>query len=79
MSGDIKIIVPGTDHPGTIGKVLEMFAGQQRLCTLIVRRGERFVLKIIEVRKEMSVQPLEWVETNRTLPWQHIIMFRKKP
>jgi protein-L-isoaspartate O-methyltransferase len=31
-----------------------------------------------QVRKEMSVQPLEWVETNRTLPWQHIIMFRKK-
>jgi protein-L-isoaspartate O-methyltransferase len=31
-----------------------------------------------QVRKEMSVQPLEWVETIRTLPQQHIIMFRKK-
>ena len=32
-----------------------------------------------QVRKEMSVQPLEWVETIRTLPQQHIIMFRKQP
>jgi SAM-dependent methyltransferase len=31
-----------------------------------------------QVRKEMSVQPLEWVETSEVLPWQHIIIFRKK-
>ncbi len=31
-----------------------------------------------QVRKEMSVQPLEWVETNESLPRQHIIVFRKK-
>jgi len=31
-----------------------------------------------QVRKEMSVHPLEYVETIGTLPWQHIIMFRKK-
>jgi len=31
-----------------------------------------------QVRKEMSVQPLEWVETIATLPWQHVIVFRKK-
>ena len=31
-----------------------------------------------QVRKEMSVQPLEWVETIETLPWQHIIIFKKK-
>jgi ubiquinone/menaquinone biosynthesis C-methylase UbiE len=31
-----------------------------------------------QVRKEMSVHPLEWVETIRTLPQQHIIVFRKK-
>jgi SAM-dependent methyltransferase len=31
-----------------------------------------------QVRKEMSAQPLEWVETIATLPWQHIIVFRKK-
>src|SRR6266567_1039738 len=31
-----------------------------------------------QVRKEMSAQPLEWVETNATLPWQHIIVFKKK-
>jgi SAM-dependent methyltransferase len=31
----------------------------------------------LQVRKEMSVQPLEWVETSEVLPWQHIIIFRK--
>ena len=31
-----------------------------------------------QVRKEMSVQPLEWAETIETLPMQHIIVFRKK-
>src|SRR5437867_325884 len=30
-----------------------------------------------QVRKEMSAQPLEWVETIATLPWQHIIVFKK--
>lgn len=63
MSGDKKIIVPGTDHPGTLAKVLEAFADQQRVCTVIVRRGERFVLKITEVRKELlvgEVRCLNW-------------------
>ena len=32
-----------------------------------------------QVRKEMSVHPLEWMETIATLPRQHIIVFRKKP
>jgi len=31
-----------------------------------------------QVRKEMAVHPLEWVETNKSLPWQHVIVFRKK-
>jgi len=31
-----------------------------------------------QVRKEMTVHPLEWVETIATLPRQHIIVFRKK-
>jgi len=63
MSGDKKIIVPGTDRPGSITKVLEAFAESQRVCTLIVRRGERFVLKIVEVRKEVvvgEVRCLHW-------------------
>ena len=32
-----------------------------------------------QVRKEMRVQPLDWVETIGTLPQQHMIVFRKKP
>lgn len=31
-----------------------------------------------QVKKEMTVQPLEFVETIGTLPWQHIILFRKR-
>jgi len=32
-----------------------------------------------QVRKEMSVHPLEWRETIKVLPRQHIIIFQKKP
>jgi ubiquinone/menaquinone biosynthesis C-methylase UbiE len=31
-----------------------------------------------QVRKEMAVQPLQWVETLHALPQQHVIVFRKK-
>ena len=31
-----------------------------------------------QVKKEMSLHPLEWVETRSDLPWQHLIVFRKK-
>lgn len=31
-----------------------------------------------QVRKEMTAQPLEWIETVKTLPWQHLIVFKKK-
>jgi ubiquinone/menaquinone biosynthesis C-methylase UbiE len=30
-----------------------------------------------QVRKEMSLQSLDWVETIETLPWQHIVVFKK--
>lgn len=32
----------------------------------------------LQVVKEMTAHPLEWVETNPILPRQHIIIFRKK-
>ena len=32
----------------------------------------------LQVKKEVSVHPLEWVETIGVLPRQHIIIFRKK-
>jgi ubiquinone/menaquinone biosynthesis C-methylase UbiE len=31
-----------------------------------------------QVRKEMALHPLRWVETIETLPWQHIIVFQRK-
>ncbi|RYF33446.1 MAG: class I SAM-dependent methyltransferase [Comamonadaceae bacterium] len=30
-----------------------------------------------QVRREAEVHPLEWVKTVGTLPWQHVIVFRK--
>lgn len=30
-----------------------------------------------QVRREAEVQPLTWVKTVETLPWQHVIVFRK--
>lgn len=32
-----------------------------------------------QARKEMKGQPLRWVETVRTLPWQHLILFERTP
>ncbi len=31
-----------------------------------------------QVRKEMSALPLDWVQTIEVLPWQHIIVFKKR-
>lgn len=31
-----------------------------------------------QVKREMAVFPLEHVQTHRSLPWQHVIVFRKK-
>jgi ubiquinone/menaquinone biosynthesis C-methylase UbiE len=35
-------------------------------------------MSLAQVRKEMAVQPLEFVETIETLPRQHIIIFKRK-
>jgi precorrin-6B methylase 2 len=31
-----------------------------------------------QVRKEAAAHPLEWIETVNHLPWQHVIIFRKR-
>ncbi len=31
-----------------------------------------------QIRKEAVVHPLEWVETISKLPWQHVVIFRKR-
>lgn len=30
-----------------------------------------------QLRKEMTLFPVKWVETNPSLPWQHIVIFEK--
>ena len=32
-----------------------------------------------QVRREAGVHPLEWVRTVEDLPWQHVVVFRKRP
>jgi precorrin-6B methylase 2 len=32
-----------------------------------------------QIRREMAVHPLTWVETVSRLPWQHGVVFRKQP
>lgn len=32
-----------------------------------------------QVRKEAAVHPLEWTKTLRNLPWQHLVIFHRKP
>jgi len=32
-----------------------------------------------QIKKEMSVQPLDWAQSIETLPWQHVFVFKKKP
>jgi ubiquinone/menaquinone biosynthesis C-methylase UbiE len=31
-----------------------------------------------QVRREAALQPLEWLKTVSKLPWQHVIVFRRK-
>lgn len=31
-----------------------------------------------QVRREAALHPLEWIGTRRELPWQHLILFRRK-
>jgi len=32
----------------------------------------------VQVRKEAAAQPLVWIKTVSDLPWQHVVVFRKK-
>ncbi len=73
MSGDKRIIVPGTDSPATLAKVIESLVEQQRVATVIVRRGERFILKFMELRKEIlvgEVRCLHWSPEMARRIWQ---------
>jgi hypothetical protein len=68
-----SIIIPGADSPATLAKLLEGFAARERVCTVIVRRGERFLLKVTEVRKELlvgEVRCLHWSPEMGRRIWQ---------
>lgn len=64
--------------------VVEALAPGGRL-VLVEYRGEDPELPILplhvmteeQVKKEMSVLPVRWVETREELPWQHVLVFEK--
>jgi len=74
------------DHPFEMAEAMCRALKPRGRMVFVEFRGEdpavaiKRVHKMTEaqVRKEMAVQPLEWVETIRALPQQHIIVFRKK-
>lgn len=74
------------DHPFEMVEAMCKALKPGGRIVLVEFRGEdpnvpiKLVHKMTEaqVRKEMSVHPLEWVQTLGTLPQQHIIVFRKK-
>jgi ubiquinone/menaquinone biosynthesis C-methylase UbiE len=74
------------DHPFEIIQALCRSLKTDGRLVFVEYRGEdpgvpiKLLHKMTEaqVRKEMEVQPLTWVETLHLLPRQHIIIFRKK-
>jgi ubiquinone/menaquinone biosynthesis C-methylase UbiE len=74
------------DHPYEMAEAMCRALKPGGRMVFVEFRGEdpavaiKLVHKMTEaqVRKEMSVQPLEWVETIRAMPLQHVIVFRKK-
>ena len=74
------------DHPYEMLKGLCQALKPEGRIVFIEFRGEdpkvpiKQVHKMTEaqVKKEMATQPLAWVETQEILPWQHIIVFRKR-
>ncbi len=74
------------DHPFEMAEAMCRALKPGGRLVFVEFRGEDPTVKIkrvhkmteAQVRKEMAVQPLQWVETIRMLPQQHIIVFRKK-
>ena len=74
------------DHPFEMVQAMTRALKPGGRMVFVEFRGEdpnvpiKLVHKMTEaqVRKEMGVHPLEWVETISTLPQQHVIVFRAK-
>ncbi|MSU35234.1 MAG: class I SAM-dependent methyltransferase [Pedosphaera sp.] len=75
------------DHPfEMIREIVRSLKPGGRLVFVEYRGEEKWIpIKALhkmteaQVRKEMALHPLEWVETLRVLPRQHVIVFRRAP
>lgn len=75
------------DHPYEMLAAITRALKPGGLVAFVEFRGEQASVPIkplhkmteAQVRREAELHPLEWVETRRELPWQHLILFRKRP
>jgi ubiquinone/menaquinone biosynthesis C-methylase UbiE len=75
------------DFPYEMGEAICRAVKPGGRVVLVEYRGEDPAVPIkllhkmteMQVRREMSVLPLDWELTMEVLPWQHIIVFRKRP
>lgn len=73
------------DHPFEMVSAMVRALRVGGRMVLVEFRGEQASVPIkplhkmteAQVRREMEVHGLEWVETRRELPWQHVVIFRK--
>ncbi|PYJ08285.1 MAG: methyltransferase type 11 [Verrucomicrobia bacterium] len=74
------------DHPWEMMQAITRALKPNSRVVLVEFRGEDptvpikplHKMTVAQVKKEMALFPLEWVETIRVLPRQHILVFRKK-
>src|SRR6266536_354096 len=74
------------DHPWEMMQAITQSLKPRGRVVLVEFRGEDPTVPIkplhkmteAQAKKEMSLFPLDWVETIRVLPRQHILVFRKK-
>jgi precorrin-6B methylase 2 len=73
------------DHPFEMVSAMVRALRPGGRMVLVEFRGEQTSVPIkplhkmteAQVRREMEIHGLEWVETRRELPWQHVVIFRK--
>lgn len=87
-SVDIAILVDvyhEFDHPWEMMQVISRALKPGGRVVFVEFRGEDPAVPIkplhkmteAQLKKEMAAQPLEWAETIRTLPRQHVVVFKK--
>ncbi|MCW5559018.1 MAG: methyltransferase type 11, partial [Verrucomicrobiae bacterium] len=75
------------DHPYEMTQgIVQSLKPGGRLVLVEFRGEEKWVpikplhkMTEAQVKRELALHPLEWVETLKVLPRQHILVFRRRP